>query len=510
MKIHKNSHIILLINFLFCVGTGVFLYRWLKLDVPLVPTNQTDTWTIEAKIDFHANKEPVKIEFILPAKVPGYGLLDENFVTRNYGVTINDLDNFRESIWAIRHARGPQNLFYRTVIYRIATKSEKVPKNFLEEKTIDLQDSEKAAITSILDEIRLRSADTATFVAETIKIINDENNKNTAILLGRKKDSYNKCQIIRKILSQANVPAHVLQGLYLNQIKPITKLVPWIAVIIDEQWSYFNPNTGSQELPKDFFIWSYDQSPLIKLTGGSHAQVTFSVAQNKETVLQLLAHRNQHHRSKLLEFSLSSLPLPTQQVYKVLLTVPIGALVILLLRSFIGMETFGTFMPVLLALAFRDSGLFWGIFLFVLVVGLGLIVRFYFDKLHLLLVPRLSSILTLVILLMVVISIVSNKLGVQYGLSIALFPMVILTMIIERTCIMWEERGARATLITGGGSLLAACLAYLVMENTYLSYLMFAFPECLLIVLAIILIVSLYRGYRLLELYRFRSLAQDD
>jgi hypothetical protein len=94
-------------------------------------------------------------------------------------------------------------------------------------------------------------------------------------------------------------------------------------------------------------------------------------------------------------------------------------------------------MPILMALAFRETQLLWGIFLFGLVVGLGLSVRFYLEQLKLLLVPRLASLLIVVVLLMAILSVLSYQLGFERGLSVALFPMVIITMAIERMCIVW-------------------------------------------------------------------------
>jgi hypothetical protein len=41
--------------------------------------------------------------------------------------------------------------------------------------------------------------------------------------------------------------------------------------------------------------------------------------------------------------------------------VPLGALIICVLRNIIGLPTFGIFMPVLMALAFRNTGLLYGI-----------------------------------------------------------------------------------------------------------------------------------------------------
>ena len=114
--------------------------------------------------------------------------------------------------------------------------------------------------------------------------------------------------------------------------------------------------------------------------------------------------------------------------------------------------------------------------------------------------PRLSSVLTVVVLMMAAISVLTYQLGIGAGLSVALFPMVILTMTIERMSIGWEEAGPREALQQAAGSLLAASLAYLVMTERQVQHLVFTFPELLLIVLAITLAMGRYTGYRLTEL----------
>ena len=134
--------------------------------------------------------------------------------------------------------------------------------------------------------------------------------------------------------------------------------------------------------------------------------------------------------------------------------------------------------------------------------------RFYLDQLRLLLVPRLSAILSVVILLMIGISILSQSLNLESGLSIALFPMVILTMTIERMCIMWDERSPFAAFKASFGSLFAATLCYGAMNQPEIQYLVFAFPELVLVILSLILWFGQYRGYRLLELVRFNSLSR--
>ncbi len=46
-----------------------------------------------------------------------------------------------------------------------------------------------------------------------------------------------------------------------------------------------------------------------------------------------------------------------------------------------------------------------------------------------------------------------SKLDLRPALSIALFPMVVISMTIERMSIVWEERGASEAIQEGVGSL---------------------------------------------------------
>jgi hypothetical protein len=189
--------------------------------------------------------------------------------------------------------------------------------------------------------------------------------------------------------------------------------------------------------------------------------------------------------------------------------IPIGAFVMVFMRNFVGIDAFGTFMPVLIALAFRETKLMWGLILFTILIALGLSIRFLLERLRLLLVPRLSAVLIVVVMLMLLISLLSNQLGLETGLSVALFPMVIIAMTIERMSVVWEERGAGDAMRAGFGSMLVAVCAYLAMGMNWLEHLIFTFPELLLVVLALVLLAGRYTGYRLTELKRFRGLVKQ-
>jgi hypothetical protein len=237
--------------------------------------------------------------------------------------------------------------------------------------------------------------------------------------------------------------------------------------------------------------------------------VQLSVKRKVISSLDLAKQRTELLGSAIGGLSILQLPIQTQSVYEVLLLVPFGILVIVVLRNFVGVSSFGTFAPVLIALAFRETELLKGILLFVLIVSLGLVFRFYLERLRMLLVPRLAAVVTIVVLLMTAISILSDRMGAETGLSVSLFPMVIISMVIERMSIVWEERGAGTAIREGFGSLAIAALTYLVMTIDMLAYWVTVFPEVNLVVLGLIIALGRYTGMRLSELLRFRALAAE-
>jgi hypothetical protein len=136
------------------------------------------------------------------------------------------------------------------------------------------------------------------------------------------------------------------------------------------------------------------------LSRARNAQVSFAVTRNFQSAVDAAQQRAQLRDSRIADFSLLGLPIQTQNMYRVLLMVPLGAMIIVLLRNVVGVQTFGTFMPVLIALSFRETELLGGVILFTLIVSLGLAIRFYLEHLKLLLVPRLAAVVIVVVLLM--------------------------------------------------------------------------------------------------------------
>jgi hypothetical protein len=331
---------------------------------------------------------------------------------------------------------------------------------------------------------------------------------NVALLLGKKPTDKKKVDLAVNLLALAGIQARAVHGIRLEAQRREAPIMHWLEVSEKNRWMTYELASGARDVPEDYLAWWRGMEDLVQAQGAKNMKVSLSVVRGEEAALQMAIEKGSIKKPFLLEFSLFSLPVQTQAVYRVALLVPVGVLFLVILRNVIGIRTFGTFMPVLIALSFRETRLLWGIILFIALVGIGLLIRLYLEHLKLLVVPRLAAILIVVIGLMAFLSVLTNKLGLERGLSMALFPMVIITMTIERMSIVWDELGSFETIKQGTGSIIAAMIAYLIMSISYAEHLLFVFPELLLILLAATLLLGRYSGFRLLELRRFKALTE--
>ena len=502
-------HARLLALVLLLIGIGSVAWQVWVQEIPLTESDVEPVWVVDARIEFEPRDgKPVKVESFIPPGNNEFVILSESFVGNNFGVSSSRVEGNRRVTWSTRRASGRQVLYYRLVLARrfMTEPDEAVTPHFRRREP--LAGAEQVAASSLLDPIRERSADIETFIAETILTVNDDSNDSVRLLLAGDRSVERRADVVDLLLAAAHIPAEKVHTVRLAH-GLVQEPELWLRGFNGEEWLYFNPRTAEQGLPGDRIIWWIGNDPMVQVEGARRLQTEISVNRTEMTTIQLAREVQPVQQRTLWGLSLYDLPAASQNTFRVIMMIPLGVLLILMLRNLVGVETLGTFTPVLVALAFRETDLFWGIFLFTVVTALGLSLRSYLDHLRLQLLPRLSVVLTFVVVAITLISVFGHRMGFERGLSVALFPMVILTMVIERLSIVWEERGGMHSMKVAFGTMVAATLAHLLMIRHELVYFFFTFPGALLALVSVMLLMGHYRGYRLTELRRFRVLARN-
>lgn len=510
----SKAQVLLLSALLIALGLGLTAYKALQLGFPLLPGEYRTVWTIEAKVSFQADGNPVRASLALPRVQPHMRILDETFSSAGYGFQVDESDGQYRAIWSRREAAGQQHLFYKLSVYRrddVGLERLPAPQPVIIKPVMGStqQDAVRLAAQSVIFRARELSADRETFTRQILSQLLDADNRDAGILRGYYSEA-GLAQIAVDLLALAEIPAHVVRGIYLqdDRRRQLTAQ-ELLEVFVDQRWMMFNPTTGRSGLPPDFFMWQRGGRSLLDVEGGRNSEVTFSLIANDISARTVALQQGGREATALLDFSIYSLPIEQQSVFKLILLVPVGAMVVILFRVFIGIRTAGTFMPVLLALAFIQTQLLTGLSIFLLILAVGLGMRSYLSRLNLLLVARIAAVVVIVVVIMAAISVFSYKLRIDQALTVVFFPMIILAWTIERMSILWEEDGPREVFIQVSGSLLVAISAYGLMTNRQVEHLSFNFPELMLVALGIILLLGQYSGYRLSEIIRFRHLRDD-
>jgi len=262
-------------------------------------------------------------------------------------------------------------------------------------------------------------------------------NQNAALLL----DRFALPDLFANLMAQAGVPARRVQALVLEDGRRRQSLIDLVQVWDGETWLLVNPLMGVISDDQNLLLWQTETPAVLEVMGGTRSRVSFSIISQTRPALSLAIPDSAEELAA--DFSLYSLPIEEQSMFKLIMLLPVGALVVVFMRAMVGITTSGTFMPVLIAMAFLQTELIPGVLSFLLVVSVGLLIRSYLSSLNLLLVARIATLVIVVIGIISVFSVISYRLGLLQGLTITFFPMIILAWTIERMSILWEEEGGR-------------------------------------------------------------------
>lgn len=499
---HSRKPFYIFVFLLVVLGISSSIYRGVEHRVPFLPGEQVNTWAIDAKVSFIGQGGESEVSLALPQD-PAFEVLIEHTTSAGFGLSIMDDADGRRALWSKRAVLGQQDLYYKvtlvpTGISRLAEDTDPTaPEAPVWAAT------EQTAAQEVIDAAWERSGSNLSYARQLVTLVGTEKSQNLALLLTAQTPS----RLFINLLAAKGVPAREVSALFLEDQRRRQQLVPFVEVYDQGEWYLFDATTGKEGRPDNLLLWERQGKSVLDVIGGSNSQVSFSMLM--ETRPALATSIDMMETTQGLDFSLYQLPLEEQSLFKGILLIPIGVLMVVFLRVIIGIKTSGTFMPVLIALAFIQTTLLTGLVGFLLIVACGLMIRSYLSHLNLLLISRISAVIIVVIGIIGIFTLLSYKFGLSEGLTITFFPMIILAWTIERMSILWEEEGAKEVVLQGGGSLLVATLAYLAMSASWVQHWVFNFLGIHLVILALVMLMGQYTGYRLLELKRFKPLAGE-
>jgi len=511
-------------SLLVAIGLAIFAWKVLVLHLPVLPSDVENLWRVELEIDARGSGQRGSVRAALPDSDSQQEIFDERQTSDRLVFTVrSEKGGQRTGIWSGTFD-GVHNL---TQAFRVQLSEQPLPLPTEvglgpPKDVVDAYMHSSGRFPSDAPEVRDLLANIAPanpsdplgqmrlllgYVADEILTASTGSDDALLTLAAGEGSQVGKARLLVALLRAAGYPARISAGLRLGAQREGREAV-WAEAWVGGEWISLSPSLGFfGARPPDLLLLRKGSSTLVEETGLDALSSRYRVLRESlraDEVASFMVPSN----PILAAISLYRLPVGSQSALRILLVFPIGALIIAVIRNLIGVRTFGTFMPLLISLALRELPLGLGLGLVGSVIALGILSRLLLERLQLLLVPRLGVLLCVVVLAITAQSLFGRTYEVKDLYASVLFPVVIMTMLIERFSITTAEEGLPSAVRRLTTSTLAAMCVYPIFRIAALEHLMFGFPELVISAMGLLVWIGGYNGYRLSELWRFRSLAR--
>lgn len=523
-----RKYILIFTAALILLPLGMLYYKSQILNLSLLPQMVDDVWNFHLSIK--PKGESQTLTFPIPRPAPGIKITDEKLRAKGFEVFIDSSSDSNLATWTSQEpiqnrVTYSARIDLSPITYKNISKdyTESYPKGVRKYlKVPELAPEDLEALEALEKAILEGNEDKTSLVRKIYYYVEEEVRRNFSMKTISDALSFGKGSPLMKarifnILARRNkIPSRIVVMVRMPDASSQAadeKLRFTYAneVFLNNKWIPVDANRGYFGLRPDTYLVihrNYDE--IEKLISKKNVSYSIQAERARINRYNKTEFRKEVLRSDSLfsRFSLYRLPLPLQTMFTTILLIPLGTLVLALARNIIGIPTFGIFTPIILTLFFRETSFGFGMLFFGVVVLVGIFERYILDKFYLLAVPRLSIILTLVIILMISYSLFSADSMISQK-HLAFFPIVIVATNIERLSIMIAEEGLVNTLKTLIGTLVIAILGYFLYTINALEMLMFTNPELLFTIIGFLILIGKYKGYRLSEFIRFRDLVKQ-
>ncbi|MBK9033494.1 MAG: transglutaminase [Myxococcales bacterium] len=321
----------------------------------------------------------------------------------------------------------------------------------------------------------------------------------TALRLGEASCN-GKSRLVVALARNVGIPARLVGGLILHRGSKRTSH-QWVEVYVGGRWVPICPtNHHFAELPASYLVLYRGDQALFRHTADVNFDYRFGITSERVPSPKAKAAFKVWNVWALFD----RLQLPFS-LLRTILMLPIGALVVVVFRNVIGMPTFGTFLPALIAASAGETGAGWGVIAVLILVAVVFLARWAVHRLELLHSPTLAILLAAVAVTILSTALVADHLGLPRLTRITMFPLAVMAITAERFYLGMTEQGVRTAVKELLGTLVVMLACFAVMSSLALQVLLIGFPEVLLWVVAANIYLGRWVGLRLSEYLRFRA-----
>lgn len=196
---------------------------------------------------------------------------------------------------------------------------------------------------------------------------------------------------------------------------------------------------------------------------------------------------------------------PSRTVILILL-LPMLATIIAFIRHVIGLPSIGMLVPVALSITLLSTGITAGLILLGTIIFASTIARILLKKVRIMQLPKMALSMFIVSIFLFFTLTLSAMAGILVVKQLSIFPVLLLILLSEQIISVQQERSLQEMLIISMVTFAIGILGFLLLSSDYLRNTIILYPEYILVLIPLNIVIGRYFGLRLMEYFRFSSI----
>ncbi len=200
--------------------------------------------------------------------------------------------------------------------------------------------------------------------------------------------------------------------------------------------------------------------------------------------------------------------IPANTIVLILL-LPVLASMIAFIRLVVGLPSMEMLVPIILSVSLIATGLTAGSILIISILIASLASRVILKKVRIMQLPKMSLSLFLVSIMVFLSLLLSAQLGILSVQYISIFPILVFILLSDKIVSLQLQRSLLDTLNITFLTIIIGLLGYAILQYNPLREAVLLYPELILLLIPLNLIIGRYFGLRLTEYFRFKSIKSN-
>lgn len=234
-------------------------------------------------------------------------------------------------------------------------------------------------------------------------------------------------------------------------------------------------------------------------------------ANQKQKVLNNLFEKRKADKLTITNFAAFAIQyavkagVPANTIVLILL-LPVLATIVVAFRYLVGLSGIGLLVPIALSITLLATDVTPGFIMLAAIILASLVSRFFLRRFPIMQMPKVALSMLMVSLFLLVALTISSIYGIVDVRNLSIFPILLFILLSDRIVTLFLERELAETIQTTLITLLLAILGFLLLQWEQLRQFALLYPELILLIIPINILIGRYFGLRMTEYIKFQPI----